>query len=86
VLPTVEIYTQPWCSFCVRATKLLDRKSVPYREIDAPFGSPERAESIERSGGRTSVPQIFINGLHIGGSDELAGLEHTGELDQLLAA
>jgi glutaredoxin 3 len=85
-VPTIEIYTQPWCAYCARAKHLLDRKAMPYREIDAPMGTPERAESIERSGGRTSVPQIFINGLHIGGSDELAGLERSGELDQLLAA
>jgi glutaredoxin 3 len=85
-VPTVEIYTQPWCAFCARAKNLLESKGASYREIDAPQGSPERAEAIERSGGRTTVPQIFINGLHIGGSDELRGLERSGELDRLLVA
>jgi glutaredoxin 3 len=84
-VPTIEIYTQPWCAFCARAKNLLEGKGAAYREIDAPQGSPERAEAIERSGGRTTVPQIFINGLHVGGSDELRGLERSGELDQLLA-
>ncbi len=85
-MPTVEIYTQPWCPYCSRAKNLLDSKGVAYREIDAPPGSPERAEATERADGRTSVPQIFINGLHIGGSDDLSALERSGELDQLLAA
>jgi glutaredoxin 3 len=84
-VPTVEIYTQPWCAFCARARNLLESKGATFREIDAPQGSPERAEAIERSGGRTTVPQIFIYGLHIGGSDELRGLERSGELDRLLA-
>jgi glutaredoxin 3 len=85
-VPTVEIYTQPWCPYCARAKNLFDSKGVAYREIDAPQGSPARAESIERAGGRTSVPQIFIDGRHIGGSDDLAALDRAGALDPLLAA
>lgn len=85
-MATVEIYTQPWCAYCARAKRLLEGKGIPYHEIDAPHGTPERDEARERSGGRTSVPQIFINGLHIGGSDDLAALERNGELDSLLAA
>lgn len=85
-VPTVEIYTQPWCAFCARAKNLLESKGAPYREIDAPQGSAARAEAIARSGGRTTVPQIFINGVHIGGSDDLRGLERSGALDRLLAA
>jgi glutaredoxin 3 len=84
-LATVEIYTSVWCAYCARAKNLLDRKGVAYREIDAPPGSPERADAFERSNGRTSVPQIFIDGLHIGGSDDLGALESSGELDRLLA-
>ena len=85
-MPKVEIYTQPWCPYCVRAKALLDRKGVAYTEIEAPHGTPERAESIRRAGGRTSVPQIFIDGRHIGGSDDLAALDRAGRLDPLLQA
>jgi glutaredoxin 3 len=85
VLPTVEIYTQPWCSFCARAMNLLTEKGVAFREIDAPAGTPAREEARTRSGGSTSVPQIFINGTHIGGSDQLRALERAGKLDALLA-
>ena len=85
-MPKVEIYTQPWCPYCVRAKALLDRKGVAYTEIEAPHGTPERADSIRRSGGRTSVPQVFIDGASIGGSDDLAALERAGALDRLLQA
>jgi len=84
-MPLIEIYTQDWCPYCVRAKALLDRKGVQYTEIDAPGGSDERAESQRRSG-RTSVPQVFIDGKPIGGSDELAALERAGKLDALLTA
>ncbi len=85
-MPTIEIYTQPWCPYCSRAKNLLAKKGVAYAEIDAPGGTPARAESRARSGGLTSVPQIFIDGRHVGGSDELAALERAGKLDPLLAA
>lgn len=85
-MPKVEIYTTLWCPYCARAKALLDRKGVAYEEKDAPHGSEHRREAIERSGGRTTVPQIFINGRSIGGSDELAALERAGKLDALLAA
>jgi glutaredoxin 3 len=85
-VPEIEIYTQPWCPYCERATRLLAEKGVPFHEIDAPHGTPERQESTRRSGGRTSVPQIFIGGTHIGGSDELLALDRAGKLDQLLAS
>jgi glutaredoxin 3 len=84
-MPNVEIYTQDWCPYCVRAKALLDRKGVAYTEIDAPAGSPARAESNARSG-RTTVPQVFVDGQPIGGSDELAALDQAGRLDALLAA
>ena len=83
-MPKIEIYTQPWCPYCARAKALLDRKGVAYTEIEAPHGTPERAESMRRAGGRTSVPQIFIDGRHIGGSDDLAALDRAGGLDPLL--
>jgi glutaredoxin 3 len=85
-MPEIEIYTQPWCPFCARAVNLLTKKGVAFREIDAPHGTPERAESIRRAGGRGSVPQIFIDGRHIGGSDELVALDAEGGLDALLRA
>ncbi len=80
----VEIYTQPWCPYCVRAVNLLSAKGVAFREIDAPNGTPEREEARKRSGGRSTVPQIFINGQSIGGSDELLALDRAGKLDPLL--
>ncbi len=85
-MSSIEIYTQPWCPYCSRAIALLERKGAPYREIDAPNGSAERAESVRRSGGRTSVPQIFIDGRHIGGCDDLMALDRAGKLDPLLKA
>jgi glutaredoxin 3 len=81
----VEIYTQPWCPYCARALSLLNGKGVALREIDAPHGTAERQESIRRSG-RTTVPQIFIDGRHIGGCDELVALDRAGRLDPLLHA
>jgi glutaredoxin 3 len=81
----IEIYTQPWCPYCARAADLLTRKGVSFREIQAPPGTPERAASIRRSGGRTSVPQIFIDGQHIGGCDELIALDRAGQLNRLLS-
>ena len=83
-MANIEIYTQPWCPYCERAVQLLTSKGAAFREIDAPGGSPERAEARRRSGGRTSAPQIFIDGRHIGGCDDLMALERAGQLDALL--
>jgi glutaredoxin 3 len=66
--------------------KLLGSKGVALDEYDISMGGPKRAEMIERSGGRQTVPQVFINGVHVGGSDELAALERDGKLDGMLAA
>jgi glutaredoxin 3 len=85
-MPEIDIYTQPWCPYCTRAVNLLTKKGAAFREIDAPHGTPERAESIRRAGGRSSAPQIFIGGRHIGGCDELVALDARGELDKLLQA
>ena len=84
-MKTVEIYTQPFCPYCARALNLLTRKGVAFKEIEAPGGSPARDEAAERSGGSSSVPQIFIDGTHIGGSDDLAALDRDGKLDAMLA-
>lgn len=82
----IEIFTQPYCPYCARAAALLTDKGVPFTEISAPHGTAERKTAIERSGGRTTVPQIFINGAAIGGCDELMALERKGQLDALLQA
>lgn len=81
----IEIYTQPWCPYCARALHLFQAKGVAFREIEAPHGTKEREESTRRSGGRSSVPQIFIDGRHIGGCDDLVALDRAGKLDPLLA-
>jgi glutaredoxin 3 len=81
----VEIYTQFLCPYCARAEALLTRKGAAYEEIDVTMDAPRRAEMRARSGGRTSVPQVFIDGRHIGGSDDLAALDAAGGLDPLLA-
>jgi glutaredoxin 3 len=83
-MPAIEIYTQPWCPYCARAKSLLSQKGAPFREINAPNGSPERQQAIRRSGGRTTVPQIFVDGRHIGGCDDLVALDRAGALDPLL--
>ena len=83
-MPKIEIYTQAFCGYCYRAKKLLDDKGVAYEEIDIMEQPQRRAEMVERAGGRTSTPQIFIDGAGIGGSDELTALNRAGELDKLL--
>jgi glutaredoxin 3 len=85
-MPKVEIYTQPWCPFCERAVHILSTKKVEFQEIDAPHGSAVREEVRHRSGGRTTMPQIFIDGQHIGGCDDLVALDRSGKLDPLLRA
>ncbi len=81
----VEIYTTPYCGYCRAAKALLTRKNVPFTEIDVGGDYALRDVMTERAGGRTSVPQIFIGEVHIGGSDELHALERAGKLDSLLA-
>lgn len=80
----VEIYTKAFCGFCHRAKALLDKKGAAYEEYDISMGGPKRGEMIERSGGRMTVPQIFIDGRHVGGCDDLLALDRRGDLDPLL--
>jgi glutaredoxin 3 len=80
----IEIYTTPFCGYCARAKSLLDSKGADYEESDVMMDDKKRSEMRSRTN-RTSVPQIFINGQHIGGSDDLAALEQAGKLDALLA-
>jgi glutaredoxin 3 len=82
----VEIYTKFLCPYCTRAKSLLAAKGVEVTEYDITMGGAKRAEMLERAPGRTTVPQIFIDGKHIGGSDDLAALDRAGGLDPLLAA
>jgi glutaredoxin 3 len=81
----VEIYTKFLCPYCWRAKNLFENKGVSFEEYDITLGGEKRTEMLERAGGRHTVPQIFIDGRHIGGSDDLADLDRNGELDPLLA-
>jgi glutaredoxin 3 len=83
-MPHVEIYTKDWCGFCARAKRLLGLKGVAYEEYDITLGGPRTEEMVMRAGGRTSVPQIFIDGAHIGGCDDLMRLNADGMLGKLL--
>lgn len=84
-MPRVEIYTKFLCPYCSRAKKLLDGKGVRYEEYEITMDAEKRAEMIQRANGRSTVPQIFIDDRHIGGSDDLAELDRNGRLDPLLA-
>lgn len=85
-MPLVEIYTTPFCPYCVRAKRLLNRKGVSFIEIDLWQQPGRREEMTRRAGGRRTVPQVFIDGRAIGGSDELHALDARGGLDPLLAS
>lgn len=80
----VEIYSSMFCGFCARAKHLLKSKGVDFEEIEVDYEPAKREEMIERANGRHTVPQIFIDDRHIGGSDDLALLDAKGELDPLL--
>jgi glutaredoxin 3 len=81
----VTIYTRMMCGYCMAAKRLLDRKGVAYTEHDASFSPELRQEMIQRAHGRSTFPQIFVGGAHVGGSDELHELEREGRLDKMLA-
>jgi len=83
-MPRVEIYTSAFCPYCSRAKSLLTKKGIAFEEHDVTMGGGLRTAMTERAGGRTSVPQIFIGDRHVGGSDDLAAAERSGELDRLL--
>jgi glutaredoxin 3 len=85
-VPVVEIYTKTFCSYCWRAKSLLDAKGVEYQEISVDFGGGPKQAMVQRAGGRTTVPQIFIGERHVGGCDDLMALDRSGQLDALLAA
>jgi len=80
----VEIYTKFMCPYCARAKQLLQSKGIDYEETEISMDREKREEMIQRANGRTTVPQIFIDGRHVGGSDDLAELERSGRLDPML--
>ena len=80
----IELYTTMFCPYCARARSLLQKKGVNFTDIDVMIDDDKREEMIARAGGRRTVPQIFIDGRHIGGSDELVALDREGKLDPLL--
>ncbi|MEO5641152.1 MAG: glutaredoxin 3 [Sphingomicrobium sp.] len=82
----VEMYLKTSCGFCARARQLLDSKGVIHADYVVDSGGPKKDEMVQRAGGRTTVPQIFIDGKHIGGCDDLMALDRQGKLDELLAA
>jgi glutaredoxin 3 len=81
----VEIYTKFACPYCVRAKHLLDSKGVAYDEYDVTMGGAQRDEMVQRAPGARTVPQIFINDMPIGGSDDLHALDRQGKLGPMLA-
>ncbi|MCY1665815.1 glutaredoxin 3 [Rhizobium sp. SL86] len=82
----VVIYTRQLCGYCARAKSLLASKGVSFTEHDATFSQELRQEMIGKANGRSTFPQIFINGRHVGGCDDLHALDRDGKLDPLLAA
>ena len=85
-MPQIEIYTRPLCGFCHAAVRLLKQKGVEYNETNIWTTDGAREEMIQRSNGGTTVPQIFIDGTHVGGCDDLYALEREGKLDPMLQA
>lgn len=83
--PEVVMYSTAWCGYCQRARGLLQRKGVQIREIKVDEEPGQRDVMINKSGGRRTVPQIFIGERHVGGYDDLAALDRAGELDKLLS-
>ncbi|MBF0422726.1 MAG: glutaredoxin 3 [Magnetococcales bacterium] len=84
-MPDIEIYSTTVCPYCVRAKQLLEKKKVSYREFNLTKNPELRDEMLQRANGKKTVPQIFINGQHVGGCDDLYALEAAGQLDPLLA-
>ncbi|MDA8229908.1 MAG: glutaredoxin 3 [Magnetospirillum sp.] len=85
-MPEIEIYTTKVCPYCVRAKRLFDKKGVSYREIDVTDDHALRDAMVARAGGRQTVPQIFVGGVHVGGCDDLYALDAAGGLDPMLRA
>ena len=82
----IEVYTKAFCPYCTRAKRLLDAKGADFREIDVTMDRTGFEAMVDRANGRRTVPQVFIDGKHVGGSDDLAALDAKGELDALIGA
>ena len=85
-MPAITIYTKGWCPYCSAAKDLLRRKGAAFEEIDVERVAGARAEMIQKAGGRSTVPQIFVGQRHVGGCDDLYALDGRGELEALLQA
>ncbi len=83
--PDIVMYSSSWCGYCARARALLEGKGIAFREVKVDEDPADRAAMLARSGGRRTVPQIFIGDRHVGGSDELHALDRSGELDTMLS-
>ena len=84
-MPKILIYTTRYCSYCHRAKRLLMQKGASFEEIDVSGDWAAREALMDKAGGLTTVPQIWIGDTHVGGSDELHALDRAGQLDALLA-
>jgi glutaredoxin 3 len=85
-MAAITIYTKGWCPYCSAAKDLLRRKGAAFEEIDVERVAGARAEMIQKAGGRSTVPQIFVGQRHVGGCDDLYALDGRGELEALLQA
>ena len=85
-MPPITIYTKSWCPYCSAAKNLLDQKGAAFTEIDIDAEPEKRRDMVQRAGGRTTVPQIFIGDRHVGGCDDLYALDDRGQLEALLQA
>ena len=83
-MKNVIVYMGPMCAFCDAAKRLLNKKNIPYKEINVALEEDKMEEMIKKSNGKRTIPQIFIENYHVGGYDELRALEIKGELDNLL--
>jgi glutaredoxin 3 len=84
-MAVVEIYTRDWCGYCTRAKRLLAERGAQFTEFNIGDNPDARAVMLDRVPGRTTVPQIFINGQHVGGCDDLVALDRAGKLEPMLA-
>ena len=85
-MPEIIVYTKDYCPYCHAAKDLLRKKGAAFTEVDIQKHPERRAEMIQKSGGRSTVPQIFIGGTHVGGCDDIHALDGAGKLDPMLAA
>ena len=83
-MKNVTVYMGPMCAYCDAAKRLLNKKNIPFKEINIALEEDKMSEMLEKSNGMKTIPQIFIENKHIGGYDELRDLENKGELDKLL--